>query len=68
MNKRQGVQGKHSFQLHKRENEHPEISHQLMGRAIKQSIHQLPKKFFHISKCLPSNAKNTLELEITKKE
>ena len=53
--------------LHKIENgftinNHPEISYQLMDRVIKYSIHQLHKKFFHISKCTASNAEKTLEL------
>ena len=48
--------------------EHPEISHHLMDRAMKQSTHQFLKIFFHISKCLACNAEKTLQLKITKKE
>ena len=47
--------------------EHPEISHNLMNRAMKQSTHQFHRIFFHISKCLACNAKKTLQLKITKK-
>ena len=35
--------------------EHPEISHHLMDRAMKQSTHQFHKIYFHISKCLACN-------------
>ena len=38
-----------------------------MNRAIKQSIHQFHKIFFHISKCLACNAGKTLQLKVTKK-
>ena len=46
--------------------EQPEILHHLMDRAIKQSIHQFDKIFFHISTCLACNAEKTLQLKITK--
>ena len=45
--------------------EHPEISHQLMDCAMKQSIHQFHKLFFHISKCLACNEEKTSQLKIT---
>ena len=48
--------------------EHPEISHYLMDRAMKQSTHQFHKTFFLISKCLACNAEKALQLRITKKE
>ena len=44
-------------------NEHPEISHRLMDRAMKQSTHQFHKTFFHISKSLGCNAEKTLQLK-----
>ena len=56
MNKRQGDQRKHIF-LEKKNTpqkgkwihyEHPEIKHQFMYRAMKQSIHQFHKKFILI--------------------
>ena len=76
ISKIQGEQRKHRF-LEKKNNprkgkwihyEHPEISHHLMDRAIKQSTHQFHKIFFHISKCLACNAEKTLQLKIIKKE
>ena len=48
--------------------EHPEISYYFMDRAMKQSIHQFHRTFFHISKCLACNAKKTLQLKITNKK
>ena len=64
ISKRQGDQRKQSFlekkKLHKKGKwihyKHPEISHHLMDRAMKQSTHQLHKMFFYISKCLACNA------------
>ena len=58
--KRQGDQRKQGF-LDKKSTpekgkwnhyEHPELSHQLMDHAMKQSTHQFPKIFFKIFKCL----------------
>ena len=75
ISKRQGDQKKHSF-LEKKTTvwkgkwihyEHPEISHHLMDRAMKQSTRQFHKIFFHISKCLKCNAEKTLQSKITKK-
>ena len=76
ISKRQGDQKKHSF-LEKKTTalkgkwihyEHPEISHHLMGHAIKQSTHQSDKIFFHISKCWACNTEKTLKLKITNKK
>ena len=39
----------------------------MTNRAMKQPTHQSHKIFFHISKCLASNAEKTLQLKITKK-
>ena len=44
-------------------NEHPEISHHLMDRVMKQSTHQFHKTFFHLSKSLGCNAEKTLQLK-----
>ena len=43
---------------------HPEISHHLMDRVIKQWTHQFHKIFFHTSKCLACNAEKILQLKI----
>ena len=74
ISKRQGDQKKHSFVekkeiLHKRENGFTMNTQKyLIDRALKQLTHQFHKRFFHISKCLASNAGQRLQLEITKKE
>ena len=72
--KRQGDQRKHDF-LEKKNSikgkwiyyEHPEISHHLMDRVMKQSAHRFHEIFFHISKCLACNTEKTLQLKITEK-
>ena len=43
------------------------MSHQSMDHAMKQSVHQCYKKYFHISKCLACNAKKTIRAEDNKK-
>ena len=49
--------------------EHPEISHHLMDRAMKESTRQFQKIliFFHISKCLACNAGKNITVEDKKK-
>ena len=73
--KRQGDQRKHSF-LEKKNTaqngkwihyEHPEVSHHLVDRALKQSTRQFYKILFHISKCLACSAEKTLQLKTTRK-
>ena len=75
ISKRQGEQKKHSFLEKKKYQkgkwihyEHPEISHHLMNRAMRQLTDQFHKILFHTSKCLACNTEKTLELKITKKE
>ena len=50
--------------------ERPEISHQLIDRAMKQStiVSLISQISFHISICLACNAEKALQLKITKKE
>ena len=43
--------------------EHPEISHHVMDRAMKQSTRQLHEIFFHISKCLARNAEKNITVK-----